>query len=241
MGIVIHYHGTPITPRAVLYELAGRNFCVRFGEHRDINVCHEIGQSVMIDNGAYGAFTCGKVIDWNDFYAFVRPYLDYPTTWAVIPDVIDGTEDDNDGLIAEWFGKMGDFKQAAPVWHLHESLDRLVRLVRGFDRVCFGSSGEYWKVNSPKWNDRMNEAFNRICKGSGAPPCWIHMLRGMSLSGSIYPFASVDSTDVARNHEQVKGRAIKMASRWDAVQCPPRWLKQPTQPQLEIAGRAGRE
>lgn len=50
---MIHYHGTPITPRAVLHELAGRNFCVPFSDARDVGICHEIGQSVMIDNGAF--------------------------------------------------------------------------------------------------------------------------------------------------------------------------------------------
>jgi hypothetical protein len=50
---VIHYHGTPITPRAKLLELAGRFFCVRYGEHRDVDIAHEIGQGVMLDNGAY--------------------------------------------------------------------------------------------------------------------------------------------------------------------------------------------
>jgi hypothetical protein len=31
----------------------------------------------------------------------------------------------------------------APVWHLHESLDRLRRLCDYTNRVCFGSSGAY--------------------------------------------------------------------------------------------------
>jgi hypothetical protein len=49
----MHYHGTPITPRAKLLELAGCCFCVPYPEPRDLEVCHEIGQSVMLDNGAY--------------------------------------------------------------------------------------------------------------------------------------------------------------------------------------------
>jgi hypothetical protein len=50
---MIHYHGTPITPRSVLFELAGRCFCVPYSDPRDVAICHEIGQSVMIDNGAF--------------------------------------------------------------------------------------------------------------------------------------------------------------------------------------------
>jgi hypothetical protein len=50
----------------------------------------------------------------------------------------------------------------------------------------------------------------------------------MSLSGSIYPFASVDSTDVARNHN-LKGNAREMAETWDSKQNPIRWTARPVQ------------
>lgn len=196
----------------------------------------------MIDNGAFGVETRGNKPNWQGFYKWARSWMDYHTTWAVIPDVIGGTEPENDRLLTEWYAVMGTYSQAAPVWHLHESLDRLERLVLGFERVCFGSSGQYWQVNSAAWNGRVNEAFNRICKGSGRPPAAIHMLRGMSLSGSVYPFASVDSADVARNHEQAPGRALRMARRWDAQQCPARWVEQPVQQLLQaVEGLNDRE
>lgn len=229
METLIHYHGTPITPRRVLLELAGKNFCVSFSDPRDVATCHVIGQSVMLDNGAYSFWRKGKATDWPAYQRWVENWLAYPTTWAVIPDVIDGSEDDNDRLLCKWFNARGTFRQSAPVWHLHESLDRLHRLVLSYEKVCFGSSGLYSKPNSPAWNNRVNEAFNLICRGSGRPPTWIHMLRGMSLSGSVYPFASVDSTDVARNHEQRPSVAKRMADRWDALQCPARWQGMPTQ------------
>lgn len=228
----MHYHGTPITPKSVMRSLAGRNFCVRYGEHRDVALAHEIGQSVMIDNGAFSFWRTGETTDWNGYMEWVSPWLNYPTTWAVIPDVIDGNEPDNDRLLTEWYATMGDFRQAAPVWHLHESLDRLVRLTRGFERICFGSSGEFAKIGTTRWNNRVNEAFNLICRGSGRPPCWIHMLRGMSLSGSQYPFASVDSTDIAQNHH-IKHNSVEMADRWDAIQCRGVWNSLPIQSQIE--------
>lgn len=117
---VIHYHGTPISPRPKLHELAGRCFCVPFSDPRDVAICHQLGQSVMLDNGAFSFWRSGRKTDWLAFYDWADPWLDYWTTWAVIPDVIDGDEDANDALIAEWpFGTRG-----APVWHLHESLWR---------------------------------------------------------------------------------------------------------------------
>ena len=67
----------------------------------------------------------------------------------------------------------------------------------------------------------------------GPVPVWLHMLRGMALSGSEYPFASVDSTDVARNHNRPHNDALQMALRWDGKQCPARWTYRE---QLELAG-----
>ena len=235
--MTIHYHGTPITPRSVLQTLTGKHFCVSFAKPQDVATCHEIGQGVMLDNGAFSLWKLNpKVFTycWDGFYSWARPWLDYHTTWAVIPDVIGVTECENDRLISQWFQLMGSYRRAAPVWHLHESLDRLERLAQGFERVCFGSSGEYKTIGSPGWNHRMNEAFNLICRGSGRPSVWVHMLRGMSLTTSIYPFASVDSTDVARNHNRPQNTARKMADLWDAQQCPPRWAETATQQELTI-------
>lgn len=236
---MIHYHGADIHPRSVLLALRGRHFCVSYAYPNDVATCHEIGQSVMLDNGAFTLWTRQKDTQgwsWDAYYVWVRPWLDSRSTWCVIPDVIGGTEHENDRLLAEWFACMGSYRQAAPVWHLHESFDRLDRLTRVYERVCFGSSGEYSAVGSDRWHARMIDAFNHICKGSGSPPCWIHMLRGMRMSFEDYPFASVDSADVARNHNRggvdadaKARRAISMADRWDGMQCPIRWQQKPAQ------------
>lgn len=230
---MIHYHGTPITPKAILQQLAGKHFCVSFAAPSQIKLCHEIGQSVMLDNGAFTQWKRGTKVDWAAFYAWAAPWLDFHTTWAVIPDVIDGTERDNDKLIAKW---PYPITKGAPVWHLHESLDRLEELVSSWPRVCFGSSGQYASVGTVRWHHCMAEAFNRICPEGGAPKAWLHMLRGMSLSGQQYPFASVDSTDVARNHWRGEGCDAKArAERWDSRQCPSKWNLQPlTQPLSEV-------
>jgi hypothetical protein len=58
------------------------------------------------------------------------------------------------------------------------------------------------------------------------------MLRGMSLAGGPYPFASADSTDVARNHNRQQNTARAMADRWDAMQTPALWRRVE---QLELA------
>lgn len=223
--MTIHYHGTPVSPRSVLQTLGGKFFCVSFAAPQDVKVCHQIGQGVMLDNGAFSAWRAGKDTDWPGYYLWLDRWLAYPTTWAVIPDVIDGDEEANDGLILQWpHGARG-----APVWHLHESIERLLKLIEAWPRVCMGSSAQYSEVGSAAWRHRMDEAFNAISDSGPIP--WLHMLRGMSLSGGEYPFSSVDSTDVARNHN--RGRSAKdMAERWDAMQCPPEWRHRE---QLELA------
>lgn len=224
--MTIHYHGTPITPRSVLEKLAGRNFCVSFFRPDDVDWCHRFGQSVMLDNGAFSVWRSNKTVEWSDFYAWAEEWLSYRTTWAVIPDVIMGDAADNDALIAQWpHGQRG-----APVWHMHEPIDRLKALCDKWERVCIGSSAEYQVVGSDHWHGRMGEAMNAICQ-TGRVPTWLHMLRGMAAARWGYPFASVDSTDIARNHNR-KNNAAEMADTWDSIQCAPFWERQYVQANL---------
>lgn len=232
--MTIHYHGTPITPRSRLRLLAGHNFCVSFADPRDVDVVHQIGQSVMLDNGAYSIWqgTGRPKENWFPYYDFCDKWLSYQTTWAVIPDVIEGCEYENDGLVREWpHGERG-----APVWHLHESLDRLKMLSHSFYRICFGSSAEYRVLYTPKWMRRVSDAFDAITE-NGRVSNWVHMLRGMDCCGTHFPFASVDSTDVARNWKDGKGHVSgdpdARAHRWDGMQCPGIWVRQATQPCIE--------
>ncbi len=224
--MTIHYHGTPITPIDALYQLAGRHFCVSFAHPGDVTRCHAIGQSVMLDNGAFSEWKQGKATDWPAYYEWADEWLAYPTTWAVIPDVIDGGRDAQDALIRQWpHGSRG-----TPVWHMDEPISRLQDLTDNWPKVCIGSTSVYAEVMSDRWRMRMDAAFNTVCRGRFTP--WLHMLRGMACSGERWPFASVDSTDIARNHNRDRNTPRKMADRWDAVQCRGVW--HPTHEQLEL-------
>jgi hypothetical protein len=217
--MTLHYHGTPVNPVALLEQLYGCHFTVSFYDPRQVDRCHRIGQSVMLDNGAFSLWRSGTPTDWPGFYRWCDRWLDYPTTWAVIPDVIEGDPEDQESLIAEWpFGNRG-----APVWHLHEPLSRLLGLLDEWPRVCFGSSGHYAEVLSTAWCRRIDAAWNEIVKRHRRTP-WIHMLRGMQCSKREWPFASIDSTDIARNHNRPQNEPVDMARRWDREQCPPVWV-----------------
>ena len=219
---MIHYHGTPITPRAEMQKLAGKHFCVSFADVRDADWCINHAQSVMLDNGAFSFFTTGKATDWNNFYGWVEQWLGHPH-WAVVPDVIDGGPKENFELAKTWPHRRDC---AAVVWHLHEPLDQIARLLDlGFGKLCFGSSGQYWQVGSELWERRVDEAFDWLAKRGALP--WVHMMRGLSICGDRWPFASADSTNVARNYKDTNVCPERMARRIDAVQCPVAWIKRP--------------
>lgn len=192
----------------------------------DADVCLRIGQSVMWDNGAFSLYTKGRAVDWTAFYRWLEPRLGHPH-WAVIPDVIDGDVEANAELVRQWpfprhFG--------VPVWHMAEPIEVLIEFSQHFPKVCFGSSGAYWQVGSDAWCRRADEAFNELARRGPMP--WVHMLRGMAVAGKRWPFASVDSVNVARNYKDTNSCPEAMARVIDAVQCPVRWT--PTYEQMEL-------
>lgn len=217
---MIHYHGTPITPRAELQKMAGMHFCVSYAAPNDADWCQAHGQSVMWDNGAFSVWKSGKILDLNKFAAWVEPRLGHPH-WAVVPDVINGSVDDNLAMIEQWPHPRS---LSAVVWHLNEPIDHLLRLAdMGFSKVCFGSTEQYDPVGGDSWARRADEAFNAMAKNGELP--WIHALRGLALSGDRWPFASADSTNVARNFKNIGERVCpeRMARRLDSIQCPVTW------------------
>ena len=49
------------------------------------------------------------------------------------------------------------------------------------------------------------------------------MMRGLSLSGTMYPFASADSTNVSRNFKDKNNCPELMARKIDSMQNPTSW------------------
>lgn len=199
---MIVYHGTPCggVRGHVPTFLRNRHALIPFPRPEDLGTALDVCQSIIVDNGAFTAWKAGKPItDWQPYYDWLDTFCRHPAFhWAVIPDVIDGTEYENDELLGEW----PSYIEAAPVWHLHESLDRLERLV-SWPRICLGSSGEYKTPGSRVWHKRMHEAMGVICDSDGAPKTRIHGLRMASKTLVCrYPFASVDSTNAVRNARQ---------------------------------------
>jgi hypothetical protein len=196
---VIHYHGGPITPETCAYRVwRGRHAFISFAHPDQIELAALICQSLSLDNGAFTFWTKNqdKQVDWHAYYAWCDRWLAHPACdWAVIPDVIEGSEDENDALISEWpFGHRG-----VPVWHLNESPERLIQLANTWPRVALGSAAE-WDVSSPaKCLERLYDVLPAICS-AGQPVTKLHGLRMLSHHIiTAVPLASADSTNVARN------------------------------------------
>ncbi len=197
---VICYHGLPMSgPQlAAAKILANRDAMVSFWEPSQMEIAAEVCRSVVLDCGAFSAWKAGTPItDWSDYYAFCDQWRKHPAVhWAIVPDVIDGSEEQNDELLDEW--PHGGF--GMPVWHLHESLDRLWRLAHGWGRVALGSSGQYAAIGTPQWWQRMGEAMSVLCDDQGRPLVPFHGLRMLDPTLlAHFPFRSADSTNVARN------------------------------------------
>lgn len=227
---MIKYHGTPITPRAQLDRMKGRNFCVSFERPDNLKHCLRIAQGLMLDNGAFSAKTRGVEFDQKGFYQWVEPILSHPH-WAVVPDVIDGTVEQQREMVATW-----PFRRefGIPVWHLGLPITYLIELCDQWGRVCFGSAGAYWQIGTPSWCGRMDEAFNALVNAFGNQLPWVHGLRMLGQAEGPWPLASADSTNVAQNFKTRIGCAECMAERIDSINPPPLWAERPIQEALCI-------
>lgn len=211
---MIHYHGLPITPAtAAVSAVSGGHAFVSFRHADQLGLAAEVCQSFAVDNGAFSAWQSGSpVTDWSAYYEWAAKCKRIPACdFAVIPDVIDGEEWDNDLLLQEWplpkwFG--------APVWHMHESFARLERLAADYPRVCVGSSGDYSVVGNDKWWQRIGQAMRVVCDDDGRPGVRLHGLRMLNPKVfSKLPFASADSTNIGRN--------IGIDKNWRGTYLPP--------------------
>lgn len=232
---MIHYHGTPLTPQEhFITAFAGRFACVSFSDfgRERVDLALHLCQGVMWDSGAFTIWRSGQgALDVRAYYDWLEPRIS-PVHWAVVPDVIGGDDREQRELIRSWpFRK--DY--GAAVWHMGLPIYYLLELADTWPRICFGSSAEYAVVGSEPWERRCDEAFNALARRHRWLP-WIHMLRGMDLNGTRWPFASTDSAVVARNYRRDRRDPKTWIGELDSIQNPIRWHERPEQPGLFEGG-----
>lgn len=231
---MIHYHGTPMGgPRQdVVRFMMGRHALIPFDRPEDVAGCAEVCQSFIFDNSAFTKWKQGGVIDVPEYAAWCHEWHKHPGfDWALIPDVIDGNESENDAMIAQWPRNI----RGVPVWHMHESINRLATLCAAWPIVALGSSGQFAQVGKQGWWNRMHKAMAAICDEKGRPPCRLHGLRMMdpAIFGKL-PLSSADSTNAAQNSGSTSRfgiytpptsaqRAAVIAERIEAFNSAPIW------------------
>jgi hypothetical protein len=200
---MIHYHGTPVGGKREdsARFLPGRHALVSFAYPEDISIVADVCQSFVLDNGAFTTWKQGKPLDVDGYIKWVSEWYRHPGfDWALIPDVIDGIDRENDHLVEAWPKAL----PGVPVWHMHEPTVRLTWLARKFRTVALGSSGEFSSVGTKQWWVRMTQAMKAICDDQGRPMCKLHGLR--MLDPDIFtklPLSSADSTNAAVNSGSV--------------------------------------
>lgn len=199
---MIHYHGGPVTPvNAAVALWTRRHAFISFANPSQAALAAEVCQSFALDNGAFTHWKAGRGrVDVEAYGEWVAQWVNHPGfDFAIIPDVIDGNEFDNDKMIAAWY-QTGLFKYGVPVWHFHESLERLRYLSISWPRIALGSSGQYADPGSDSWWRRMEEVMPIVCDDDGRPRVKLHGLRMLSPTVfSHVPLASADSCNVALN------------------------------------------
>lgn len=218
---MIHYHGLPIHPdQACAAILQAGHAMVSFAHPEQLGLAAEVCQTFVLDNGAFSAWKSGQSVgDWTPYLewaldAFAHPGCD----WITIPDVIDGNESDNDNL-AKWFishwrvYRKDELSACVPVWHMHESFERLQRLAAMFHRVAIGSSGDYSEIGTIDWWHRITAAIQSISE-NGRPHVKLHGMRMLDVRiFTRLPLSSADSTNIARN--------VGIDKRWTGSYQPP--------------------
>lgn len=250
---MIRFHGGPIKPTATAVTLwSRRHAMVSYAYQEQAALAFEVAQSVMLDNSAFTLWDRDEEMDVPAVADFVRSWEFHPgCAGHLMPDKIGGTEAENDRLIAQWLCTER-IKGGTPVWHLHESLERLRYLVQCaighvYPSVALGSSGQWSTPGTPSWWVRISEAMNVVCDEQGRPRCKLHGLRMLAPSiVARLPLASGDSTNIARNvgiDKKWTGtyapitatqRALVMAERIEMAPAASRWARPAVQHELPI-------
>ena len=174
---MIHYHGTPIggtEKDAIEFMRHNRHCLIPFAYPNQLPVAMMYGQSFIVDNSAFTYWKSGESLD-------VQAYIDWVSTihrhpgfdWCLIPDVIDGTEDENRKLITTWM-RSGTRIKGVPVYHFHESLRKRPSFVR--NRALSSLAGNI-RLHRERYGRSVGFAVRQVALSSSNIP----------LSSSHYP------------------------------------------------------
>jgi hypothetical protein len=234
---MIKYHGTPVggSKRDAMLFLSGRSGLVSYAYQQHtaevVNVC----SSFCLDNGAFSIWKSGKgQVDENGYRRWVDSLRSHPAfDFFIIPDVIDGTERENNILFRKWAKVEG----GVPVFHLGESVERFKFLAEHSWKVCLGSTSKWPSIGTEKWWDLFADLMDAICV-NGTPTVKLHGLR--MLNPKVFtkiPLHSGDSSNASVNSGVCMKKGVhpslerwqgseRIARRIEAYQSAPIWSRE---------------
>ena len=218
--INVHYHGGPAwgyvdigaTNKVWCGDVLYRDSCalVSYARPEQIRKIAALCRSLVLDNGAFTFYMRGVKADkahWSGYYALLLAWFSR-ICWFIIPDVIGGTEEENDALIAQVPTMF--ISKGVPVWHSNESLERLERLCSQFERVAIGLIKEHKPATSNKATQVLDMVFDFVY----VQKQFKTKLHGLAmLDGRVigkYPFATADSSFVATNVPKTKTQMVEV-------------------------------
>lgn len=235
---MIKYHGTPIggTKQDAIKFLDGRHALISYAHQGQLAEVLECCESFCLDNGAFTIWKKnGGQIDIDGYLEWVNNIARHPAyDFCIIPDVIGGTEKENDNLLNSWECD----HDSIPVYHLGESYDRFLRLAEDYNKVCFGSTDKWAKNGSNAWWKNMADFMDVVTDDDGILPCKVHGLRMLDVRIIKYlPLHSGDSTNAAVNGSRMmKEGPMPAVHRWqgneriaqkiESYQSPMNWDRQ---------------
>lgn len=213
---MIKYHGTPVggSKHDAIKFLNGRHALICFAHQGQVAEVLECCESFCLDNGAFPIWkNGGGKIDIPKYEYFVEGLATHSSfDFCLIPDVIGGTEKENDTLIERWDSRY----DSVPVYHLGEDPERFLSLSQQFTKVALGSTDSWAKNGSKAWWKNMADFMDYVTDDSGVLPCKVHGLRMLDPNIFKYlPLHSGDSTNAGVNgHIPMKKGVYKAITRW---------------------------
>ena len=99
---MIHYHGADLDGKFCVKFFKKKDALISFPRRSNQVIITEICWSFVFDNGAFSLWKSGKKTEWDKFYVWVDEWKYHPRfQWFIIPDVINGSEQENDELIKQ--------------------------------------------------------------------------------------------------------------------------------------------
>jgi hypothetical protein len=180
------YFAAPKLPELQLIKAEGGTHILKSFIEKDfaqvVDEALRIGLKVMIDSGAYTAYTQGIEIAIDDYVAVLREYGDYAETYVNL-DVCDNPERTKENqlyLESEGFRPMAVFHYCEPVSVLDE-------MTKDYEYIGIGSSALAMYRDSAKFNSTVWQITNKY-------PNKFHGFAVGQLSPKLMKLYSADST-----------------------------------------------